>query len=46
MPDSPSQHRTPLYFRIQQGILEQIQAGQLQPGGSCPRKPTWPGSTG
>jgi GntR family transcriptional regulator len=36
MPDSPSQHRTPLYFRIQQGILEQIQAGQLQPGTQLP----------
>ena len=31
MPINPSQLRSPLYFRIQQGILEQIQAGQLQP---------------
>jgi len=31
-----SQLRSPLYFRIQQGILEQIQAGQIQPGAQLP----------
>ncbi len=31
-----SQPRSPLYFRIQQGLLEQIQAGQLQPGSQLP----------
>ena len=36
MPANPSQHRSPLYFRIQQGILEQIQAGQLQHGAQLP----------
>jgi GntR family transcriptional regulator len=33
MPSSP---HSPLYFRIQQGILEQIQAGRLQPGALLP----------
>jgi DNA-binding GntR family transcriptional regulator len=32
----PSLPRSPLYFRIQQVILEQIQAGQLQPGAQLP----------
>jgi GntR family transcriptional regulator len=32
----PSQSRSPLYFRIQQIILEQIQAGQFQPGTQLP----------
>jgi GntR family transcriptional regulator len=32
----PSQHRPPLYFKIQQGILEQIQAGRLQHGAQLP----------
>jgi len=31
-----SQPRRPLYFRIQQDILEQIQAGQLRPGAQLP----------
>jgi GntR family transcriptional regulator len=31
MSANPSQLRSPMYFRIQQAILEQIQAGQLQP---------------
>ena len=33
---TPSQPRSPLYFRIQQVILEQIQAGRLQPGAQLP----------
>jgi GntR family transcriptional regulator len=36
MPDNTSQPRSPLYFRIQQVILEQIQTGQLQPGVQLP----------
>jgi GntR family transcriptional regulator len=36
MPVNASQHRSPLYFCIQQDILEQIQAGDLQPGAQLP----------
>jgi GntR family transcriptional regulator len=36
MPVNPSQHRSPLYFCIQQNILEQIQAGKLPPGVQLP----------
>jgi GntR family transcriptional regulator len=36
MPVNPSQQRSPLYFCIQQNILEQIQAGKLQPGVQLP----------
>ncbi len=36
MSATPTQPRSPLYFRIQQVILEQIQAGQLQPGAQLP----------
>ena len=36
MPVNSSQHRSPLYFCIQQDILEQIQAGDLQPGVQLP----------
>jgi GntR family transcriptional regulator len=36
MPANPSQPRSPLYYRIQQVILEQIQAGRLQPGVQLP----------
>ena len=33
---TPSTLRSPMYYRIQQGLLEQIQAGQLQPGVQLP----------
>lgn len=33
---NPSQLRSPMYFRIQQAILEQIQAGRLLPGVQLP----------
>jgi len=36
MSANASQRRLPMYFRIQQTILEQIQAGQLQPGAQLP----------
>jgi GntR family transcriptional regulator len=36
MSTNSSQLRLPLYFRIQQAILEQIQAGQFQPGAQLP----------
>jgi GntR family transcriptional regulator len=36
MPANPSQQRFPLYFCIQQSLLEQIQAGELQPGVQLP----------
>ncbi len=36
MSAAPFPTRSPLYFRIQQGILEQIQAGRLLPGAQLP----------
>jgi GntR family transcriptional regulator len=36
MPTTPPHLRTPMYFRIQQGILEQIQRGLLKPGQQLP----------
>jgi GntR family transcriptional regulator len=36
MSANPIQHRSPMYFRIQLGILEQIQAGRLHPGEQLP----------
>jgi GntR family transcriptional regulator len=36
MSTNPSQPRSPMYFRIQQGLLEHIQAGRLPPGAQLP----------
>ena len=36
MSANPTQLRSPMYFRIQQVILEQIQTGQFQPGAQLP----------
>jgi GntR family transcriptional regulator len=36
MPTIPTHLRTPMYFRIQQSILEQIQRGLLMPGRQLP----------
>jgi GntR family transcriptional regulator len=36
MSAAPTQPKSPLYFRIQQVVLEQIQAGQLKPGAQLP----------
>ena len=36
MPTTPPNLRTPMYFRIQQSILEQIQRGLLKPGQQVP----------
>ena len=36
MPATPPNLRTPMYFRIQQSILEQIQRGLLKPGQQVP----------
>ncbi len=36
MPTNATQLKLPMYYRIQQAILEQIQGGKLQPGGLLP----------